>query len=105
MLLAAAIHGALTFGEQRLREDRVYAATFQPEHEKRVEAELRRFQAEKPRTGEQVAVQRQQLESRYRVFPLKTVLGVAMGIAAVVGVAIGVRSRKGDCGGVEDVGR
>jgi hypothetical protein len=94
MTLAAATHGALTWSEVRLRADRVYAATFQPEHERRVESELRRFEKEAPRTPEQVDVQRHELASLHRVFPLRAVLGVAMAIAAVLGVAVALRPRE-----------
>jgi hypothetical protein len=91
MLMAAAVHGALTWIELQLREDPVYAATFQPEHEQRIEVEMRRFEAEQKRSPEQVVVQRQELASRYRVFPLKVVLGVAMAVAAIAGVAVALR--------------
>ncbi len=94
MLVAAATHGALTWTEMRLRDDRAYAATFQPVHEQKIEAEVKKFEAEKPRTGEQVAVERQEITSRYWVFPLRTVLGIAMGIAAFVGVGVALRARS-----------
>ena len=88
MLLATAIYGALTWTEMQLRDDRVYAATFQPEHEQRIATEVERFEAEEVRTPEQVAAVRQELASRYRVFPLRAVLGVAMGLGALGGVAV-----------------
>jgi len=95
MLIAAVMHGALTWTEQRLRDDRVYAATFQPEHEQRIEAELRRFEKRQPRTPEQIVAQRQELAARYTVFPLKPVLGGAMGVSALAGVAVALRPREG----------
>ena len=91
MLVATAIHGALMWGEQRLRDDRVYAATFQPEHEQRIEAEVREFEKEAPRTQQQVVVQRRELAERYAVFPLRAVLGAAMGLAGLVGVVVALR--------------
>jgi hypothetical protein len=91
MLVAAALHGALTFGEQHLRADRVYAANFQPEHERRIEAELRRFEKQQPRTPDQLAAQRHALASQYHVFPLTPVLAVAMAAAAVAGIAVALR--------------
>jgi hypothetical protein len=94
ILLAGATHGALTWTELRLRDDRVYAATFQPVHEQRIETELRRFEAEQRRTGEQIAVERKELASRHRVFPLRAVLGVAMGIATLLGVGVALRPRR-----------
>ena len=91
MLLAAAIHGALMWTEMRLRDDRVYAATFQPEHEQRIESEVQRFQQQARRTPEQVAAARQVIAARHRVFPLRAVLGISMGVAALAGVAIALR--------------
>jgi hypothetical protein len=91
MLLAAGIHGALTWTELRLREDRVYAASFQPEHEVRAEREVRQLAVEKRVTPEQVAEVREELIARYRVFPLKDLLAGAMGLAALGGVAAGLR--------------
>jgi hypothetical protein len=91
MLVAAAVHGALTWTEMKLREDPVYAATFKPEHEQKIEVEMRKFEAANEPTPEQVVVQRKALASRYRVFPLKGVLGVAMGVATIAGVAISLR--------------
>lgn len=105
MLLATATHGALTWTEMRLRDDRVYAAAFQPAVERKIEAEVKNFEAEKPRTQEQVAVRRQQLASQNRVFPLRAVLGIAMGVAAFSGVAIALRScHPNEAPGIADAG-
>jgi hypothetical protein len=91
MLVAAGVHGLLTWTELKLRADPVYAATFQPEHEQKIAVEMRKFEAERKPTPEQVVVQRAALAARYRVFPLKLVLGIAMAIAAIAGVTIALR--------------
>lgn len=93
MLLAAATHGALTWSELRLREDRVYAATFQPEHEVRAEQEVKQLAVERKVTPEQVAEVKKELVAKYRVFPLKEVLAGAMGLSALGGIAAGSRRR------------
>lgn len=96
MLVAAGAHGALTWTELKLRADPVYAATFQPEHEQRIEVEMKKFEAERKPTPEQVVVQRNELASRYRVFPLKIVLGISMAIAAIAGVTFALRPPADD---------
>ena len=93
MLLAAAIHGALTWTELWLRGDRVYAANFQPENERRVEREMKRYEEERRPTPEQLAAARRELAKRYQVFPLRAVLGAGMGVAALGGVAMALRRR------------
>jgi hypothetical protein len=52
---------------------------------------VREFAKEAPRTQQQVVVQRRELAERYAVFPLRVVLGVGMGIAALIGVVVALR--------------
>lgn len=89
-LAAAVLHGALMLAEQRLLADPVYAASFRPEHEREIAAQIQRFE-EQPRTPAELAAQRQVLEERHAVFPLTPVLGVGMALAALAGVALSAR--------------
>lgn len=91
MLAAAALHGALAWGEQRLRADPVYAASFTPEHEERIAADLRRFEQARPRTPEEVSAARRAIVAKRTPFPLRPVLGTAMGLAALAGIARALR--------------
>jgi len=104
-LAAAAAHGALQQVEQRWRADPVYAATFEPEHERALAAALRRLEAEAQRledaprapaaAPEALLARRAALEQRFAVFPLKPVLGVAMAAAAAAGVTLACRRPPG----------
>src|SRR5690606_1329687 len=60
-LVAAAGHWALMRAEQAWLADPVYAATFEPEHERTIAAQLRAFEQERPRTPAEVATQRRVL--------------------------------------------
>jgi hypothetical protein len=91
VLAAAALHGALLLAEQRWRADPVYAATFQPEHERAIAAQLERF-TQAPRTAAEIAARRRALEARHAPFPLTPVLGAAMTLAALAGVVRSTRS-------------
>jgi hypothetical protein len=85
-LAAAAVHGALMRAEQRWLADPVYAASFQPEHERQVAEEMRRFE-EQPLAPDQRLAQQRILEAQHAPFPLRPVLGIAIGLAALAGVA------------------
>lgn len=91
ILVASALHGALAWGEQRLRADPVYAASFTPEHEVAIAAEVRRFEQAKPRTPEEIAAARREIAARRAPFPLRPALGIAMALAALAGIARGLR--------------
>lgn len=91
ILAAAALHGALAWGEQRLRADPVYAASFTPEHETAIAAEVRRFEQARPRTPDEVVAARREITARRTPFPLRPALGAAMALAALAGIARGLR--------------
>lgn len=92
ILAASAAHGALALGEQRLRADPVYAATFTPEREVAIAAEVRRFEQTQPRSPAEVERARREITARHAPpFPLRPWLGAAMALAAVAGIARGVR--------------
>jgi hypothetical protein len=88
ILAATAAHGALMLVEQRLGADATYAATFTPERQLAIDAELRRFAAARHPTPEELAAERRRLDAaRPEPFPLRPVLGAAMGLAALAGLA------------------
>lgn len=99
-LAAAATHGALQRAEQRWLADPVYAATFQPEHERRIAAELDRF-AEAPHAPGELAEQHRRLEEEHAPFPLTPVLGFAIALAALAGIV--AASRRPPAAAVEPV--
>ena len=90
VLAAAALHGVLMRAEQALLADPVYAATFQPEHERQIAAQLERFE-QAPRTPAERAVQQRALREQHAVFPLTPVLGVGIGLTALAGIAAACR--------------
>jgi hypothetical protein len=92
VLLAATAHGALTIVELRWQARAQYQAAMTPESTRRVTRALAEFQ-KTPRTAEQVAAARRALERRYRSFPLRPVLGVALVIAVLAGATRGLRRR------------
>ncbi|MEB2343204.1 MAG: hypothetical protein OZ948_00500 [Deltaproteobacteria bacterium] len=89
-LAAAAAHGVLQRAEQRWLADPVYAATFEPEHERRIAAELRRLE-EQPHAPGEIAEERRRLEREHAPFPLTPVLGVAIALAALAGIVASSR--------------
>lgn len=91
ILAAAALHGVLAWGEQRLRADPVYTASFTPEHEAAIAAEVQRFAQAKPRTPDEVVAARREIAARRTPFPLRPALGAAMALAAGAGIARGLR--------------
>jgi hypothetical protein len=77
-------------------QDEVYAASFTPEREIAIAAELRRFEIEHRPTPEQVAAERARVEAAQpKPFPLVPVLGAGMGIAAFAGLALALRTDTG----------
>jgi len=90
-LVAAAGHWALMRAEQAWLADPVYAATFEPEHERTIAAQLRAFEQERPRTPAEVATQRRVLVERHAPFPLTPLLGAGMALAALAGIAVAAR--------------
>ena len=91
IFVATGVHGALMWGEQRLRADPVYAASFTPEHESAIAAEVKRFEQAQPRTPAEVEVARREIAARRTPFPLRPILGAAMACAALAGLVRGVR--------------
>lgn len=89
-LAAAAAHGALQRAEQRWLTDPVYTATFQPEHERRIAAELHRF-AEQPHAPGEIAAEHRRLEREHAPFPLTPALGAGMAFASLAGVVASSR--------------
>jgi hypothetical protein len=96
ILLAGALHGALTEGEQALVADSAYAATFRPEREVRIDAALRRYRAAAPRTAAELATRRAALEARRRPVPLEPVLGAGMAVASLAGLVLALRRAPPD---------
>jgi hypothetical protein len=96
VLLASAAHGALMLVERAWVADATYAASFTPERQVEIEAELRRFEREQPRTPEQVAAQRRRIEAATpRPFPLQPVLGAGMALASLAGLGLALRRDAG----------
>jgi hypothetical protein len=91
MLAAAALHGGAFLAEQRILADATYAATFVPQPAIEMEQALRRFEREAPRAPEEVAAQRRVLAQRHTPFPLRPALGAGMAVAAIGGLAAGLR--------------
>jgi hypothetical protein len=85
--LATALHAGAFAAEQRVLADATYAATFRPQAAVEVEREVARFAREAPRAPEQLAARRRALEAERAPFPLRAVLGGALAIAALAGVA------------------
>ena len=85
-LVAAAGHGVLMRAEQAWRADPVYAATFEPEHERAVAEHMRTFEQERPRTSTELATRRRVLVERHAPFPLTPLLAASMTIAAFAGI-------------------
>jgi len=90
--VAAALHGAAFLAEQRVLADATYAESFRPQAAVEVERELRRFEREQPRPPEAIAARRRVLEAQHAPFPLRPVLGAAMGAAALAGLWLGLRN-------------
>ncbi len=91
-VLAAAAHGALTFGERLLTRDDNYARIMEHENVRLVARDLDRFAAQarlargRPPTAEELAAARAKLEKEHRPFPLAPLLAVALGLACAAGV-------------------
>jgi hypothetical protein len=83
--------------EQALLADPVYAATFQPEHERQIAAQLERFE-QAPRTPAEAALRREALHRQHAVFPLTPVLGAGMALAVLAGIGIASRRSELDAG-------
>jgi len=91
-VLAAAVHGGLTWGERLLTRDDSYARIMEHQNVRLVARDLGRFaeQARKQRgrapTPEELAAVRAALEEKHRRFPLAPVLAVALGLACIAGL-------------------
>ena len=94
--LAAAGHGALTFGERAPTRDETYAATMEQQSQREVRRDLARVQREaqragRPPTAAELAAIRAALERRHRRFPLRHALAAALAAAALAGLWVGAR--------------
>jgi hypothetical protein len=90
-VLAAAAHGALTFGERALTRDDQYARVMEHEKVRLVARDLGRFAAQsrrqgRPPTEAELAAARARLEAQHRPFPLAPLLAVALGLACLAGL-------------------
>jgi hypothetical protein len=91
MVLAGALHGAGFLVEQRIVAEAEYAASFKPQPEIVAERELRRFEAERPRSPDEIRARRDALAREHAVFPLRAVLAIAVPIAAFAGLFAALR--------------
>ncbi|HEY8147230.1 MAG TPA: hypothetical protein VIG06_31340 [Kofleriaceae bacterium] len=91
-VLAAAAHGALTFGERALTSDSQYARIMEHEDVRLVARDLGRFAADarrargRPPTEAELAAARARLAEEHKPFPLAPVLAVALGLACLAGL-------------------
>ena len=90
-VLAAAAHGALTFGERALTSDEQYARVMEHENVRLVARDLGRFAAQsrrqgRPPTEAELAAARARLEAQHRPVPLAPILAVALGLACLAGL-------------------
>lgn len=91
-VLAAAAHGALTFGERALTSDSQYARIMEHEDVRLVARDLGRFAADarrargRPPTEAELAAARARLAEEHRPFPLAPVLAIALGLACLAGL-------------------
>jgi hypothetical protein len=92
MVLAAALHGAGFAVEQRIRAERQYAAAFVPQPEIAAQQELRRFEAERPRSADEIRAERRAIAREHAVFPLRPALAIALPLAAFAGLFAALRS-------------
>jgi len=91
MVLAGALHGAGFVVEQRLVAEAEYAATFRPQPEIVAEHELRRFEAERPRSPDEIRARRDALARAHAIFPLRPALAIALPLAAFAGLFAALR--------------
>lgn len=97
-LLAAAAHGALTYGERVLARDETYARIMEHENVRLVSRDVGKFAAEmreargRAPTPAEIAAARARFEEQHREFPLAIVLGVMLGVACLGGLWIAVRA-------------
>jgi hypothetical protein len=96
-VLAAAAHGALTYGERLLTRDETYAHIMEHEDVRLVARDVGRFaiqvrqaQGRAP-TAEEMAAARARFEAEHRVFPLAPLLGILLGLACLAGLWVAVR--------------
>lgn len=91
-VLAAAFHGALTFGERALTADAQYARVMEHEDVRLVARDLARYAAEARQlrgrgpTPAELAAARARLQQEHRPFPLAPLLAVALGLACAAGL-------------------
>jgi hypothetical protein len=92
LLCAAAVHGALTFGERAAVADRQYEALMQPETQRQIERAVASHAAARPAAaaGELARLARA-LAERRREFPLRAALGGGLALAALAGAASALR--------------
>jgi hypothetical protein len=93
---AAALHGGLAAGELRLRADRTYHQTMQPERE-RVVAQWIEAHPQAPAPVRAAAVKK--LEAEHGSFPFVWLLGAATALSVIAGAR---RARPGDAAPVGD---
>lgn len=94
LLAATAAHAGLMKAEQGFAADQAYAASFRPQREVEIDAQLRRYAAERPRTHEELGAQRRTLETRSAQFPLTPLLGTGMALASLAGLGLEVLRRR-----------
>ncbi len=96
-VLAAAAHGALTYGERVLTSDDTYARIMEHEDVRLVARDVGRFATEirqargRPPTADELAAAKARFEEEHRVFPLAPILGVLLGLACIAGLWLAVR--------------
>jgi len=96
-LLAAAAHGALTYGERVLTRDDTYAHIMEHEDVRLVARDVGRFATQvrqvqgRAPTAEELAAAKARFEAEHRVFPLAPLLGVLLGLSCLFGLWIAVR--------------
>ncbi len=101
-VLAAAAHGALTFGERALTRDSQYARVMEHEEVRLVARDLDRFAAQARRmrgrgpTPEELAAARARLEAEHRPFPLAPLLAVALALACAAGLWRALSRARGE---------
>lgn len=96
-LVAGGAHLGLALGELALTETTTYRETMKPQVERDVDAAVRAMLEDAARRGAlrpapaQVDAERARVRDAERVFPLDLVLGAAIGVAALLGFARGLR--------------
>ena len=99
-VIAAAAHGALTWGERMLTRDDTYARIMEHENVRLVARDVGRFAADvrqargRAPTAEELAAAKARFEEEHRVFPLALVLGVLLGVACLAGLWLAVRKPR-----------